>query len=243
MTLADSVPTKVLVQLTEAVPKDEPHSATTRSRSPTPSRLERMRDYQPKGTHDTPQTNDVPPEKITEEQQPEATAVSKRMQLLEFAWLGQEPVEVEIVRYSQVIHVDRVHALSAPLSKIAKTIDRNPVNHQGFDKYEAITDHLANRIACGIMPWESSTSVKRMKSKALTDKGYPETVWYNFDLSPNAPRVYFTLGPERPVSGDPRPCRQLIILAETDKAHQIEVLRELTGRSVRTLRSQGAGAQ
>lgn len=165
-------------------------------------------------------------------------------QQFEFQWLEAQPAQLDVVRYSDVIHIDLVRALSPPLDRLADSLDRNPINQRGHDKYEAIADHLAKRIAGGVMPWESANSIKREKSKSRTSgRDYPEAIWYTFDKSPNAPRVYFTVGPEEAVEGDSRPCRQLVILAETDKAHQIETLSEFTGFSVKRLRGQGAGAQ
>lgn len=159
-------------------------------------------------------------------------------------WVGREPIEVDVVRYSQALNIDVIRGLSPVLDKVSKAIDRNPINQQGQDKYEAIIDHLARRIATGVMPWQSANSVKRVRSKARSHgKEYPEAIWYTFDMSPNAPRVYFTLTNEEHINGDDRPSRQLIILSETDKAHQIEVLREIMGVSVKALRAFGAGSQ
>lgn len=159
-------------------------------------------------------------------------------------WIGHEPVEVDVLRYSQALNIDVIRGLSPALEKVAKAIDRNPINQQGQDKYEAIIDHLARRIATGVMPWQSANSVKRVRSKARSiGKGYPEAIWYTFDISPNAPRVYFTLTNEEHIDGDEKPSRQLIILSETDKAHQIEALREIMGISVKALRAFGAGSK
>jgi hypothetical protein len=247
--IADRVPMATLIQMAEITTQAKPSTTVNgASRTSTSSRLERLSSYQkPVNVSLSPETAQGAPLESTQLQNEplpsEAIAQPQGIQVFEFPWLSSQPVELDVVRYSQAIHIDLVCALSGPLDKLARDIDRNPINSHGLDKYEAVIEHLAKRIASGVMPWESSNSVKRQKSKVRADKSYPDTIWYTFDRSPNAPRVYFTLGPEEAIANDARPCRKLIILAETDKSHQTDVLSEFTGLSVQRLRAHGAGAK
>lgn len=253
--IAESLPMASLIELAQTAARDQ-HPLTDGGldvKTSTPSRMERLSRYhyqKPIRHNDRPLTHgrelmhdeEARPFNIIRES--DVLVENRGTQDFEFPWLSTLPVQRDVARYSLEIHIDRVHALSSSLQKIAVSLDRNPINSQGHDKYEAIVDHLARRIARGVMPWESANSIKREKSKIRNaDKCYPEAIWFSFDRSPNAPRVYFTLSQEQSVEDDSRPCRQLIILAETDKAHELEVLSELTGLGVKRLRSQGAGAQ
>jgi len=143
-------------------------------------------------------------------------------------------------------------ALDERLEDIADTVRaKSPRSNGDLNVFDQIAQHLAKRVASGIMPWQSANSVKRVRARS-SEQG-PEykdvSIWYSFDVSPNAPRVYFTLKEAAEImdtkeaAGEIEPDEQcLVVIAETDKANQTSVLKVLTGKGHRRLRRNGSGA-
>ena len=144
-------------------------------------------------------------------------------------------VPVEMFTGGQV-DVTLFKAMSPRVEKIAQKLHRGRKNADGLDKYQHEAHKVARRIAGGIMPWESRNSVKR----ATLGKDESESIWYTFEISPNSPRVYFTVKIKNEEGGTTSV--DLIVVGETDKQHQLDVLAQLTGKSKPELKAQGAGS-
>lgn len=140
-----------------------------------------------------------------------------------------------------------VKALSNKLKKISSEVrDGLPKNADGEDKIDLKIKQIIKRISEGIMPYENTNSVKSLAtdSKDLSAAYSEESIWYSFDISPNAPRIYFTVRetPEELKNYSDRESKMVIILAEADKARQLDTLTTLTTLSSTTLRARGAGS-
>lgn len=137
--------------------------------------------------------------------------------------------------------------MTANLAEIAADVrQKSPTTKNEVNQYDAIEKQIALRIAGGIMPYKNTNSIKRIKQKPV---GVFEglSIWYSHDLSPNAPRIYFTVKKmgELLIAEDPRidhAAHGVVILAESDKANQVSVLQVLTGGSHRAIRRGGAGS-
>lgn len=170
-----------------------------------------------------------------------------------FPWINEgkaTTVQAEII--GQNGHrVVVAHAISqGRLSDIAEVSRlKSPSSEAAPNMYDQIEQTLARRVIAGIMPYENANGAKGIKTSSGTPYGYA-SIWYTFDRSPNAPRVYFTLknadevmkGDELSRLGLPKEGVVIAIVAETDKAHQIDVLRILTGKRRQELRKAGAGS-
>jgi hypothetical protein len=95
------------------------------------------------------------------------------------------------------------------------------------------------------MPFQDP-AVKKIKNKPSDMRdGYKKTsIWYSFNVSPNAPRLYFTVLPapsniDNNVGADDL---MLVVMAETDKANQIDIFKRFTTKSHTALVNQGAGS-
>lgn len=133
--------------------------------------------------------------------------------------------EISAIRYADKIEVDVIRHLKPGPEEVAHKIDRNPINQQGLDKFEAIIDQLARYLAAGIMPWQSTT-IKSIRKSGKIRPEYNQGLFYTYDVSPNAPRVYFILGD--PYIGETRSQhRDVFIIAETDKANQLDTYKQL----------------
>jgi hypothetical protein len=241
--LANRIPQATLLEAIERLETENDDSA--RAKMPavtTPSREERIRAYEPR--EDELELGEEVADEEPAREEPKLKEIIKhpteRVQI-EASWLDPaEPVELEATRYSGEAEVDLISALTTPMKSVASKIDRNPLNEEGLDKYQAIIDHLARAIASGCMPWQLRSFVKPLRRRGEND--YPDNIWYTFDRSPNSPRVYFTFRTPEDKDGTEQ-ANQLLIISETDKAHQLEVLQRLTGLSRKTLRKGNAGSK
>jgi len=169
----------------------------------------------------------------------------------EFPWLkSKKKLDVTHIR-GGVQDVVLIRALSPKLEKISKVVrDGLPKNSSGEDKIDQTLKQVTKRIAGGIMPYEDTNSVKRLSTdkKDLHIDYQDKTIWYSFDVSPNSPRVYFTINEineitsykELPLSTNK--VVEVVILAEADKARQLDTLGRLTSLDRSTLRARGAGS-
>lgn len=206
----------------------------------TVARKQRLAEYTPSGEVDKTLVSEATTE--TRASRQKVIRESLGIQSFNLEWIGEQPEKLEVSRYVDEIELEVIRALSPKLKKIAESFDRNPVNKEGLDKIQAIIDQAAKCIAGGVMPWHPNSSIRHEKSSKTRAKGYPETLWYPYDISPNTPRVYFALGPEVP--GEIMPTkRQMFIIAETDKAHQIEALAILSTQARSRLRVKKVGSR
>ncbi|MEI6481655.1 MAG: hypothetical protein WCO19_05150 [Candidatus Saccharibacteria bacterium] len=166
-------------------------------------------------------------------------------------WLEQSFQELsigELQAYGSSVYV--INAIDSRLQDISDDIRKNmTLNEDGLNAFDLAISQEAKRIAGGIMPWTNTNSVKALKrvtSKIPGDFSLP--IWYTFDMSPNAPRVYFTVKKlAEIIDSSSKSARDLtkeclILIAETDKSNQTDVLKVLTGSGHKTLRSNGAGS-
>lgn len=177
-------------------------------------------------------TEDTPPVVTKENGETSITTEKLKKEMT----LDDETREVDVTEYMNgEVGISLFKFMTRKVQKIANSLDRGRKNQDGLDRYENEIHKAAMRMAGGIMPWESSNSVKR-----ATGSDSEVEVWYTFDISPNAPRVYFRVSEEKIVDGKPH--RDVIVVAETDKQHQLRVLSALTGKSQKTLKAEGAGS-
>lgn len=135
------------------------------------------------------------------------------------------------------------------LEKIAKAVrDKSPTQKDELNMFDAITHEVVKMLCCGIMPWHGVNSIKRVSSISDRSPYAGESIWRTVDVSPNTPRLYFSLKEVEQVvtSEDVKKLDEskkiLLIVAETDKANQLEVLQTITKQSRRFLRNNGAGS-
>lgn len=166
---------------------------------------------------------------------------------LDLPWLSKdEKLLVEVMKgREQDVYV--VKALGQKLKKISQEVrDGLPKNTKGEDKIDQKIKQIVKRISEGIMPYENTNSVKSLStdSKDLSDLYQDENIWYTFDVSPNAPRIYFTVHetPEELKKHSEKDSKLVIILAEADKARQLDTLTILTTLSSTSLKARGAGS-
>ena len=167
-------------------------------------------------------------------------------------WLDDQPYQelhiAELQAYGSSVYV--VNAIDSRLQDIADDIRKNmKINEDGLNAFDIAINQEAKRIAGGIMPYTDTNSVKSLKRiTSKIPKEFNIPIWYTFDMSPNAPRVYFTIkklgniiDPSHESALDlEKEC--LIVIAETDKSNQTDVLKVLTGSGHKTLRNNGAGS-
>ena len=169
-------------------------------------------------------------------------------------WLtGQEeksrPIS-QLTAFGKTVYI--IDAVDKNLSVLSDDCRVNlPTNEFGEDCFEAATTQEARRIASDIMPWTSTNSVKSLdKAGSKTPAEYSGTpIWYTFDISPNAPRVYFTIKKLGDIIDQTKPTKLdrdswvMVVMARTDKSNQTTVLKQFTGRAHNTLRANGSGSK
>jgi hypothetical protein len=67
-------------------------------------------------------------------------------------------------------------------------------------------------------------------------------IWFTFDKSPNAPRIYYTLKRTGEITEEGREQFLLVILGITDMQNQEEFFKTISTKSLRQLRREGVGA-
>lgn len=138
-------------------------------------------------------------------------------------------------------------AFSPRVKKISRDVREGlPKNSKGEDKIDHKINQIVKRISEGIMPFQNTNSVKSLATdpKDISPLYRDESIWYSFEIKPNAPRVYFTVHetPEVLKKFSDKESKLVIIIAEADKARQIDTLSILTTLSVASLRARGAGS-
>lgn len=144
-----------------------------------------------------------------------------------------------------------VRALTPGLEEIAtKSREKAHTAHDGTNEYDQIATSILARLNDGIMPFHKSSGSKPVR-KINQKSDYANTpIWYNHELAPNAPRLYYTVKAaselikpqELKRIGLKEDATCMVILAETDKGQQIEVLKKITGLSHASLKKGGAGS-
>lgn len=171
---------------------------------------------------------------------------------MNFPWVSDESelAGLSVVRSNgQEVYLTR--AMIPKFAAISVAVRENsPRDRDGLCKYERIIRHHARRLAEGDRPYKNTNSVRSLRGANFGDL----PIWYTHDISPNSPRIYFTLkklgeltdqttailaGRQNPINPD-QLC--MVILAETDKAHQLEVVKTMTGRGHKNLRRGGVGS-
>lgn len=150
----------------------------------------------------------------------------------------------EIRSGSRVVYV--INGMEDKLQAIAnETQDKEEIAM----KINNAIDNQARILLDGYMPWERQTSaVKSLVKDGKAPKEYSdETIWYTFDLRPNAPRVYFVVKDVSEIESSEQPklhpdAKCMVVVAITDKSQQISVLKRLTGQGHAYLVANGAGS-
>lgn len=164
-----------------------------------------------------------------------------------FSWM-QEGVLSRAKLYKgskqDVVLVKAMSPKHEKISQIAR--DGLKKNLEGEDKIDITIKQVIKRIGDGIMPYEDSNSIKGLKTeqKDMRPEYSEEKIWYTFDISSNSPRIYFTIkaAPESVMGELNNKTIMLVVLAESDKARQIDSLKRLTKLSRPTLAARGAGS-
>lgn len=124
---------------------------------------------------------------------------------------------------------------------------KSPTSKDQANLYDVILAQIASVIASGIKPHEA-TNLKLMKTKPVAEFS-KLNILRNIDVSPNAPRMYVAILPASEVLSSSDISKYLIgndetiiiVLAETDKANQEQVISKFTGLSTIAVRNMGAG--
>lgn len=167
----------------------------------------------------------------------------KELLTLDLPWMSGIP-GYQARRYTDVNDVKVVRALRPNLAVLSTALaEGQPVNEDGMNKYSLVVHELAKKIAANIMPFSNANGMLAVKmndkDKREEYKGIP--IWFNFDKSPNAPRVYFTL--QRDGKNDAgQDSWVMIVLGVTDMQNQLEFFTTISKLSIKQLRNRGAGA-
>lgn len=242
-TIVDEIPKQLLLEVA-AAEDTTPPTGQLRLQGTLPTRLDRIASYAPPSdlgtaTREPVQKDHVDSIAIREQ----ANGVPLGPQEFVLSWLGDTPVQLPAERYADQIEIDVVRAMEPRLEEVSSNLDRNPINEVGLDKFDAIIDQIARCLAAGVMPWQTTTmkSIRRGSETKLRPE-YDHAIFFNFDISPNSPRVYFVL--EKETEGETRPIRRRVfIVAETDQHNQMTVFQRLTNASRKNLRAAGVGQQ
>lgn len=139
-----------------------------------------------------------------------------------------------------------VHGIDNKLQEITnETLDKDELEGK---IYKAIW-HQAKLIASGIMPWDPQNNTARVvhTSSKSPEHYQNDTIWYTYDLRPNAPRVYFMVKDASEIESSETPALQpdakcVVVAGITDKKNQLDVLKRFTGKTRTELISGNAGA-
>lgn len=140
-----------------------------------------------------------------------------------------------------------VNGMEAKLQEIAdKTLEKSDI----APKVDNVIIQHARLINDDHMPWDRSSplSVKMLNKNGSAPQEYQdETIWYTYDLSSNAPRVYYTLKDASQIeTTNPTKLdgnkKCLVIVAITDKQKQKSTLKHLTGKKHSSLTAEGVGS-
>lgn len=168
----------------------------------------------------------------------EFTVVDKGEPLLKLPWVyNSKPTPVPLTEVSvggQTVYIAR--GISDNLLKIGEVCRKKATSRaDGLNEYDYIAQLHARRIAEGIMPYQqSSSSVRRLKvtTKSLNDPYKDLAIWYSFTANNNSvtSRLYYTLKKMSDILPDKTPSIKmdslcLVVLAETDKEYQTEVVK------------------
>lgn len=154
-------------------------------------------------------------------------------------WLDNESREItELSTPQGAVYI--VDACSEKLADIKDmTLGKNKsVEHKINVKIET----AAEKIATGNLPWNSTNTFQRLHLGIETPDEYSKSaIYYVSDVSPNAPRIYFSMKKageieivaegEKPRLNPDQWCMMLVAI--TDKDRQIAALKQLTGCSTK----------
>jgi hypothetical protein len=164
-----------------------------------------------------------------------------------FSWINSSrPTRMQFEEFGtkeKSIYV--VRAISPGLNEISE-LTREKMPHE----IQRAIEQQAKAIVDGIMPFHKGSKSKLMLNQSNRNLGYEGiTIWYTAKRRKNAERVYFTyvdsVGELLPDGFVPKldiNKKCLIILAETDKKNQVEVIQHLTGLGRRMIRKGNAGS-
>lgn len=166
-------------------------------------------------------------------------------------WLNDgESAPREVKKFSQngksVYIVDGMEPYMQDISE--ETRPKFASADNGDNRFDAITQYMARRINDGVMPWTSANSIKRVRNVDDSSEYADFSVWYYFELSSNAPRLYFTVMEAESLfadiedSGIKSDDICVVVVAECDKSNQINVMKRITRRSRAALKSGGVGS-
>lgn len=137
-----------------------------------------------------------------------------------------------------------VHGIEDKLQTIAdETLDKEEL----ANKITSSIEHQARLINGGSMPWTQSSNPKPVDKNGKAPAEYKnESIWYTYDLRPNAPRVYFIVKDAKDIEVSNQKLQSdakcVVIIGITDKSKQLDVLKRFTGKSRSELVAGGAGS-
>ncbi len=184
---------------------------------------------------------------VAETAQESIQGVDVPIKLTELPWIDDaKDIDLELM-LGHSVPVYIVRAMSKRMQDISHVSRESFArNSQGTNKFDIALMQQARRIAMGVMPYQDANSVKRLKVKQadMRPEYRGESFWYTFDITPNAPRVYFTVKKARDllagkVDGD---ALALVIVGESDKQRQLEIFTRFTTLSRTFLRNNGVGS-
>ena len=163
-------------------------------------------------------------------------------------WINNESREITELSTSQ----GAVYIVDACSEKLADIRDMTLAKNKSVEhKINVKIETAAEKIATGNLPWSSTNTFKRLHLGSETPDEYSDSaIYYISDVSPNAPRIYFSMKKageieivaegEKPRLNPDQWCMMLVAI--TDKDLQIAALKQLTGRSTKQLIADGAGS-
>jgi hypothetical protein len=193
---------------------------------------------------DSTQTSQKPEAVKVVKERVEDRAISEFL-TLDFPWMEEGHNVFRPKRYADTNDVLVVTALRTNLAVLASRLQgESPSNADGRDKYQADIHELAKKISSDIMPYRTTNGMVSVNIKDQDRKpeyvGVP--IWFTFDKSPNAPRIYYTLKRTGEITEEGREQFLLVILGITDMQNQEEFFKTISTKSLRQLRREGVGA-
>jgi hypothetical protein len=170
---------------------------------------------------------------------------------LDLPWIERGPLDTVLYRRGQakLLVVDSIQGKLKEISLDARRKSR--LNGGGADQYDVMANKVISSFLEGILPHQKNSGFKSVLG--ILDKSpYKGTpIWYATDISPNAPRFYFTIfnnaqevtsEVDRQLYDIDSDTVSLVIIGETDKANQVDALKVITGASHKRLRKNGSGS-
>lgn len=155
---------------------------------------------------------------------------------LKFDWMD-EPSQFTVNTLDGVAVIDAIHDR---VRGISDGIEKSDPTYTA--RFESLIYKHARKIASGSLPWTHRGNIKRSESTGTGVYG-DATIWHSYDKTPNAPKIFYAVLPAPDeVTSVGGVEYMMVLLAKTDKAHEIETIVQVAGKTRKQLKSTKAGS-